>query len=85
MDFFYRNWPGILMALSIFSCGVLYRLNYEQTLYSPSGGAMIIQDLGGPDYCMVDINPSRSSNQVWTDLTWCLANAKTLRQEAGLP
>lgn len=78
MSFYDRNWPGlVVVGLGIW---LLYMWRNDPTLHSPSGHATIIDN-----YCSVEISNSRMSNQIWTDMQWCLANAKEQRKQAGLP
>ncbi len=83
MEFFRDNWLGLLIVAMCALSVMVYKQN--PTVYSPSGHSLIMQDHRGPDYCMVDIGIDRTGQQVWTDLQWCLNNAKEIRKEAGLP
>lgn len=84
MEFIRDNWFGGLLALFAIFCGVGIARG-DGTQYSPSKRTILMHDLGGPDYCMVDIDTSRTDEQIKLDMEWCLKSAREKRKQEGRP
>jgi hypothetical protein len=75
--------PGLVMLLVL---GLfMYLLGREETLVSPSQHATILLNGGKPSSCVLDVGEGRTSNQIWTDMTWCMDTVRAARRTQGLP
>jgi hypothetical protein len=81
-----KNNIGFVVLLLLCCGGCMLYIHYScPTVYSPSKKAFVMQDLGGPDYCMIDISTNRTNEQIKLDMEWCSKSAREKRKQEGRP
>lgn len=79
-----ENAVGVFLVLLLLGFGLWFHYNPPQgrgILASPSGEASLITG----EACTINAQDSRSANQIWEDMTWCMATIKSDRRNRGLP